>query len=103
MFVTMFFAIFCGYPVAFVMGGMALFFALVGSALGGFSMIGLSDVVLGMWGAVAAGRGPYGDGAHPGRPERRGPPGGRHALGDRAAADAGLGLRQAPGHRHHRF
>ena len=54
MFVTMFFAIFCGYPVAFVMGGMALIFALVGSALGVFSMIGLSDVVLRMWGGVAS-------------------------------------------------
>jgi tripartite ATP-independent transporter DctM subunit len=54
MFVTMFFAIFCGYPVAFVMGGMALFFALAGSALGVFSMIGLSDIVLRMWGGVAA-------------------------------------------------
>ena len=54
MFVTMFFAIFCGYPVAFVMGGMALFFALAGSLLGVFSMIGLSDVVLRMWGGVAA-------------------------------------------------
>jgi tripartite ATP-independent transporter DctM subunit len=54
MFVTMFFAIFCGYPVAFVMGGMALFFALVGSFLGVFSMIGLYDVQLRMWGGVAA-------------------------------------------------
>jgi tripartite ATP-independent transporter DctM subunit len=54
MFVTMFFAIFCGYPVAFVMGGMALLFALAGSLLGVFSMIGLSDVVLRMWGGVAA-------------------------------------------------
>ncbi|MDF2780431.1 MAG: C4-dicarboxylate transporter [Geminicoccaceae bacterium] len=54
MFVTMFFVIFCGYPVAFVMGGMALLFALAGSLLGVFSMIGLSDVVLRMWGGVAA-------------------------------------------------
>ena len=54
MFVTMFAAIFCGYPVAFVMGGMALFFALAGSLLGVFSIIGLSDVVLRMWGGVAA-------------------------------------------------
>ena len=54
MFATMFFAIFCGYPVAFVMGGMALFFAIVGSLLGVFSMIGLYDVVLRMWGGVAA-------------------------------------------------
>ena len=29
--------------------------------------------------------------------------GGGHALGDRAAADAGVGLRQAAGHRHHRL
>ena len=28
MFVAMFFVIFCGYPVAFVMGGTALVFAL---------------------------------------------------------------------------
>ena len=54
MFVAMFFVIFCGYPVAFVMGGMALLFALAGSLLGVFSMIGLSDVVLRMWGGVAA-------------------------------------------------
>jgi tripartite ATP-independent transporter DctM subunit len=54
MFVTMFFVIFCGYPVAFVMGGMALLFALAGALLGVFSMIGLSDVVLRMWGGVAA-------------------------------------------------
>lgn len=54
MFVSMFFVIFTGYPVAFVMGGTALFFALVGSALGVFSMIGLYDIVLRMWGGVAA-------------------------------------------------
>ena len=53
MFTVMFFMIFCGYPVAFVMGGMALFFAIVGSLLGVFSMIGLYDVVLRMWGGVA--------------------------------------------------
>ena len=53
MFVAMFFMIFCGYPVAFVMGGMALFFAIVGSLLGVFSLIGLYDVVLRMWGGVA--------------------------------------------------
>src|ERR671911_133721 len=54
MFVATFFVIFCGYPVAFVMGGMALLFALAGSALGVFSLIGLSDVVLRMWGGVPA-------------------------------------------------
>jgi tripartite ATP-independent transporter DctM subunit len=54
MFVVMFFAIFCGYPVAFVMGGMALIFALAGWLLGVFTLIGISDVVLRMWGGVAA-------------------------------------------------
>jgi tripartite ATP-independent transporter DctM subunit len=54
MFVLMFFAIFCGYPVAFVMGGMALAFALAGWSLGVFSLIGLSDIVLRMWGGVAS-------------------------------------------------
>ncbi|MGH8650488.1 MAG: TRAP transporter large permease subunit, partial [Burkholderiales bacterium] len=54
MFAAMFFMIFCGYPVAFVMGGMALFFANAGALLGAFSMIGLYDVVLRMWGGVAA-------------------------------------------------
>ncbi len=54
MFVAMFFVIFCGYPVAFVMGGMALFFALVGAWLDVFSMIGLCNVVVRMWGGVAA-------------------------------------------------
>ena len=54
MFVSMFFVIFCGYPVAFVMGGMALIFALAGWFLGVFSIIGIYDVVLRMWGGVAA-------------------------------------------------
>jgi tripartite ATP-independent transporter DctM subunit len=54
MFVTMFFVIFCGYPVAFVMGGMALFFALAGWLLGTFNLLGLYDIVLRMWGGVAA-------------------------------------------------
>jgi tripartite ATP-independent transporter DctM subunit len=54
MFVSMFFVIFCGYPVAFVMGGMALIFALAGWALGAFTLIGLYDIVLRMWGGVAA-------------------------------------------------
>jgi tripartite ATP-independent transporter DctM subunit len=54
MFVGMFFVIFCGYPVAFVMGGMAMAFALLGWMLGVFNMIGLYDVVLRMWAGVAA-------------------------------------------------
>jgi tripartite ATP-independent transporter DctM subunit len=54
MFVAMFFVIFCGYPVAFVMGGMALLFALAGWTLGVFNLLGLYDIVLRMWGGAAA-------------------------------------------------
>lgn len=54
MFVSMFFFIFVGYPVAFVMGGLSLLFALVGAWLGVFHLIGISDVVLRMWAGVAA-------------------------------------------------
>jgi tripartite ATP-independent transporter DctM subunit len=53
MFVSMFFFIFVGYPVAFVMGGLALFFALVGTWLGVFKLFDMSNVVLRMWGGVA--------------------------------------------------
>ena len=54
MFVSMFFFIFLGYPVAFIMGGLALVFALAGAWLGVFNLIGLSDIVLRMWAGVAA-------------------------------------------------
>src|SRR5688572_26150463 len=54
MFVSMFFFIFLGYPVAFIMGGLALLFGLAGAYLGVFRLIGLSDVVLRMWAGVAA-------------------------------------------------
>src|SRR5215470_3863057 len=53
MFVSMFFFIFVGYPVAFIMGGLSLVFAVLGTWLGVFKMIGLSDVVLRMWAGVA--------------------------------------------------
>jgi tripartite ATP-independent transporter DctM subunit len=54
MFVVMFFVIFTGYPVAFVLGGTALVFALIGWSLDVFPMIGLSNILLRMWGGVAA-------------------------------------------------
>jgi tripartite ATP-independent transporter DctM subunit len=54
MFVVMFFVIFCGYPVAFVLGGTALIFATLGWAAGVFPFIGLSNIILRMWGGVAA-------------------------------------------------
>src|SRR5262245_3865085 len=54
MFVSMFFFIFLGYPVAYIMGGLALVFAIFGTWLGVFKVIGLSDIVLRMWAGVAA-------------------------------------------------
>jgi tripartite ATP-independent transporter DctM subunit len=53
MFGSMFAVIFCGYPVAFVMGGMAFVFGLVGWMLGVFALPSLSNVILRMWGGVA--------------------------------------------------
>jgi len=54
MFISMFFFIFIGYPVAYIMGGLSLIFALIGVWGGTFNLIGLSDVVLRMWAGVAA-------------------------------------------------
>jgi tripartite ATP-independent transporter DctM subunit len=53
MFITMFFVIFCGFPVAFVMGGSGLLFALIGWWLGVFPLPTLSNILLRMWGGVA--------------------------------------------------
>jgi tripartite ATP-independent transporter DctM subunit len=53
MFVSMFFFIFLGYPVAFIMAGLSLIFALIGWSLGTFNLVGMSDIVLRMWGGVA--------------------------------------------------
>jgi tripartite ATP-independent transporter DctM subunit len=53
MFITMFFVIFCGFPVAFVMGGSGLVFALIGWWLGVFPLPTLSNILLRMWGGVA--------------------------------------------------
>ena len=53
MFLTMFVFIFIGYPVAFIMAGLALIFALLGWWLGTFNIVGMSDIVLRMWGGVA--------------------------------------------------
>ena len=54
MFVTMFFVIFCGFPVAFVLGGTGLIFGLIGWSLGIFPLISLQSILLRMWGGVAA-------------------------------------------------
>ena len=53
MFATMFFVIFCGYPVAYVLGGTGLIFALIGWSLGEFSLVKLNSILLRMWGGVA--------------------------------------------------
>lgn len=53
MFATMFVVIFCGYPVAFVLGGTALVFALIAWALGEFNLVKLHSILLRMWGGVA--------------------------------------------------
>src|SRR5688500_2573264 len=53
MFATMFFIIFCGYPVAYVLGGTGLIFALIGWGLGEFSLVKLNSILLRMWGGVA--------------------------------------------------
>ena len=54
MFVVMFFVIFIGYPVAFVLGGTALVFAAIAWWFDAFPFIGLSNILLRMWGGVAA-------------------------------------------------
>jgi tripartite ATP-independent transporter DctM subunit len=54
MFAAMFGVIFCGYPVAFVLGGTALLFALIGWALDLFNLIGLTNILIRMYGGVAA-------------------------------------------------
>jgi len=53
MFAAMFLVIFCGYPVAFVLGGTGLIFALIGWGLDTFHLQGLASIVLRMWGGVA--------------------------------------------------
>lgn len=53
MFGAMFIIIFCGYPVAYVMGGMSMLFAILGSFLGVFPIQAMSNVILRMWGGVA--------------------------------------------------
>ena len=53
MFFVMFAVIFCGYPVAFVLGGTGLVFALIAWSFGDLPFISLSNIVLRMWGGVA--------------------------------------------------
>ncbi len=54
MFITMFFVIFIGYPVAFVLAGTGLIFGVLGWHFGVFKLIQLSTINFRMWGGVAA-------------------------------------------------
>ncbi len=54
MFIAMFFVIFIGYPVAFVLGGTGLLFGLIGWQLDVIKLQQLSQVNLRMWGGVAS-------------------------------------------------
>ncbi|MFN0305730.1 MAG: TRAP transporter large permease subunit [Burkholderiales bacterium] len=54
MFGVMFIVIFCGYPVAYVLGGTGLVFGLIAWYFDAFPIVGLSNIVLRMWGGVAS-------------------------------------------------
>jgi tripartite ATP-independent transporter DctM subunit len=54
MFITMFFVIFLGAPVAFVLAGTGLIFGLLGWYFGVLKLIQLSTINLRMWGGVAS-------------------------------------------------
>ena len=54
MFGVMFVVIFCGYPVAFVLGGTGLIFGLIAWMFDAFTLIKLNSILLRIWGGVAA-------------------------------------------------
>ena len=53
MFVALGLLLFSGYPVAFVLGGVALSFGLIGYAMGAFRLIEFYNIVPRIWGGVA--------------------------------------------------
>jgi tripartite ATP-independent transporter DctM subunit len=53
MFVTLALLLFSGYPVAFILGGLALLYGLIGYALGVFSLIEFFNFVPRIWGQAA--------------------------------------------------
>jgi len=53
MFVALGTLLFCGYPVAFVLGGVGLAFGFVGMAFGSFHMIQFFNIVPRIWGGIA--------------------------------------------------
>jgi tripartite ATP-independent transporter DctM subunit len=54
MFGVMFVVIFCGYPVAFVLGGTGLIFALIAWMFDAFTLVKLNSILFRIWGGVAA-------------------------------------------------
>ena len=53
MFVTLALLLFSGYPVAFILGGLALLYGLIGYALGVFSLIEFFNFLPRIWGQAA--------------------------------------------------
>ena len=53
MFLALAALMFTGYPVAFVLGGTALWFSLIGYYLDVFSLIELYNITARIWGSIA--------------------------------------------------
>ena len=53
MFLTLGILLFSGYPVAFILGGLALIFGLLGFLLGSFKMVHFFNFVPRIWGQAA--------------------------------------------------
>ena len=54
LFLALVLALFCGYPVAFVLGGMAIFFGVIGIAFDVFQPLQFFNLLPRIWGGIAA-------------------------------------------------
>jgi tripartite ATP-independent transporter DctM subunit len=54
LFLTLIVALFCGFPVAFVLGGMAIFFGVIGIAFDVFQPMQFFNLLPRIWGGIAA-------------------------------------------------
>jgi len=54
LFLALVVALFCGYPVAFVLGGMAIFFGVIGIAFDVFQPLQFFNLLPRIWGGIAA-------------------------------------------------